>query len=60
MVAGALGTVPNSLGKIWEIGNQKKNQDHPDHSIKIGSNNEKSPGDQRRLAVTRALMKDHH
>ena len=40
--------------------NQRKNWDHLNKSIlKIGLNTEKDPGDQRRLAVARILVKDH-
>ena len=40
------------------IGNQRKNQDHPDSSIaEICQNTQKSPGDQKRLAVTQTPVK---
>ena len=42
------------------IENHLKNQKHADDSIiKIGQNIMKSNGDQRRLAVTQTLMKEH-
>ena len=44
---------PQKFGKeILGIGSQRKNQDHPHHSIKICKNTEKSPRDLRRLAVS--------
>ena len=51
---GRLERPQKSLGKkTGGIGNQRENGDHPNHSIvKIGQNTEKSPGDQKRLAVT--------
>ena len=40
-------------------GNQRKNQDHSNHSIiKIGQNTEKNPRNLRRLAVIQTLKKD--
>ena len=46
--------------KIRQNGNQRKNRDHPDHSIvKIGLNTGKSPGDLKRLFATNSLGKDH-
>ena len=39
---------------------KKKFQDYPNCSIvEVGQNNEESPGDLRRLAVTQSLLKDH-
>ena len=35
------------------------NGDHPNYIIEIGQNTEKSPGDLRRLAVTKTPVKDH-
>ena len=53
ILVGALGTVPKGLEKKTEgIGNPMKNQDHSDYSmVKANQNTQKSPGDQRRLAV---------
>ena len=54
VVAGALGTVHQSLGK-WtgRVGNRGTNRDYPDCSIvEIGNNTEKSLGDLGCLAVT--------
>ena len=34
------------------LGNKRASGDHPNYSIKIGQNTEKSSGDLRRLAVT--------
>ena len=47
------------LGKeTGRIGDQRKNQDHPEHSIfKISWNTEKSPRDLRRLAATSTSVK---
>ena len=54
IIIGALGTVPKGLEKrLRGIGNQRKNQYHPDYSIaEIGQNTEKCPGNLRKLAVT--------
>ena len=42
------------------VGNRRTNRDHPNDSIvEIGQNTEKSPGDLRRLTVTRSLTKDY-
>ena len=42
------------LGSWWTIG------DHPNcYIIKSGQNTEKSPGDLRRLAVTKTQVKEH-
>ena len=54
----------NSLKKIGNgigtVGNCRKNRDHSDQNIlEIGQNTEKSPGDQRRIAVTQTSVKDH-
>ena len=46
--------------KTGRIGNQRKNQEYPDHCIvKISSNIEKSSGDLRKLAVTQTPVNDH-
>ena len=39
------------------LGNWRKNGDH--YIIENGQNNEKSPGDLRRLAISQTLVKDH-
>ncbi len=46
--------VPQKIGKKTEgIGNQRKNQDHTEHSIvKIGKTTQKTPGDPRICADT--------
>ena len=51
----ALRTLPKGLEKGTErIENKRKNRAHPDYNnIEIDQNSEKSPGDLRRLAVTR-------
>ena len=61
IIIGVLGMVPRSLGKkTARIENQRKNQDHPDHSIiKLCQDTEKSPGDLKRLTVTQIFVKDH-
>ena len=42
------------------LGNKRTSGDHPKNSIiKIGKNTEKSPGDLRRLAVTRTPVECH-
>ena len=44
-------------GRVW---NRVTNKDYPDYNIiTIGQNTEKSPGDLRRLAVTKTPVKDH-
>ena len=54
VVIGALGTVPQRLGKgVRRAGNWGTNWDDLNYSIvKIGKNCETSPGDLRRLAGT--------
>ena len=52
IVVGALGMVSKSIEKTGGNGNQRKNWDHPNHSIP------KSTGDPRRLVVTQILVKD--
>ena len=43
--------------KTWKRGTSR---DHPNNSIaEIGQNTEKSPGDQRRLALTRSPVGKH-
>ena len=58
IILGALGTVPKGLERRLEelqIGG-----DYPDYIfVKVGQNTEKSPGDQKRLAVTQTPAKDH-
>ena len=51
---------PLWLGKnIVITGNQRNNQENPDHSIiKIDLNTQKNPGDLRRLAGTRTPVKN--
>ena len=42
------------------LGNKRTCGDHPNYyNIEIGQNTEKSPGDLRRLVVTRTSVKDH-
>ena len=58
---GSLETVPKGMEKTGGTGNQKKNRDHPDHSIvKIGWNTKKRSGDLERLAVIHTPAKYHH
>ena len=54
-------TFPKAWTKDWnEIESPRKNRDHPDQSIvKISDCTQKSPGDQRRLAVSQIPVKDH-
>ena len=60
IVVGLLGAVPKDLEKSLEELKNRKNRDHPDHSIfKISQNTGKSPGDLRRLVVTQTPVKDH-
>ena len=49
------------IGKGAEIlGNKRISGNHPDYSIiKIGQNTEKSPGNLRRLAVTKTSVENH-
>ena len=57
---GALGTVPKSLEKGLRRKKSEEDRDHSDNSIaEIGKNTDKSPGDQKRLAVTQTLVKVH-
>ena len=60
VVVGALGTVPKGVEKEPEgIGNQRKDQDHPNYRVvKISLNTQKCSGDLRRLAVTQTPVKD--
>ena len=45
--------------KTGRIGNQRKNQDHSDYSfVEISLNAEKSPGNLRRLDVTKTPVND--
>ena len=56
ILVGAQGTVLKGFKKSGGHGNQRKNRDHPDHSIvEIGYNTEKSPGGLSRLAVTKTV-----
>ena len=41
------------------FGNRRTNVDRPNYVVETGQNTEKSPGDQRRLAVTQTPVKDH-
>ena len=57
IVIGAFGAVtkgPGGLGS-WRTGRDYQN----DRIIENGQNTEKSPGDSRRLAVTKKPVKDH-
>ena len=53
VIIGGIGTVSKSLEKDWKnVGNQRKNRDHSEHTIvKIGLTTQKSLGGMRRLAV---------
>ena len=55
-----LGNVPKYMVKgTGRAGNRRSSRDHPNHGIaQIGQNTEKSPGDLRRLSVTRTPVKD--
>ena len=46
--------------KTGGLGNKRTSGDHPNYCIcEISQNNEKSPGDLRRLAVTQTSVKDY-
>ena len=63
VVLGAFGITLNDLDKRLGGGirDQRNNRDNTDHSIvKISLTTEKSPGDLRRLAITKTHVKDHH
>ena len=59
VVIKALGTVLQGLKKgAGRVGNWRMNRDHTNNSnIKICQNTEKSPGDQKRLAVSHTPLK---
>ncbi len=61
IVREVLGTVTKRLVQgLGGLGNKKTKRDHPNYCIiKIGQNNEKSPEDLRKLAVTQTPVKDH-
>ena len=61
ILIGALGTILKHLIKgTGRLENKRTSGDHPDYSIiKTGQNNEKSPRDLRRLAVTQTPSKKH-
>ena len=61
IIVGALGTVPNRPGKeSGRIGNRRTNRSHPNYTIvKIGQNNNKSPGDLSRLTVAQTPVRNH-
>ena len=61
IVIGALGKVSKELGKGRErVGNRRTNPDHPNYGIvEISQNTEKSPGDQKRIAVIQTPVKGH-
>ena len=44
---------------IRGLGNKRTRGDHPNNSIKIGQNTEKSPGDLRRFVFTQTLVRNH-
>ena len=41
------------------LGNKKTSRDHPNHSIKIGQNIKKNPGELRWLAEAQSPVKTH-
>ena len=53
----------NNLQSIGKGTGRRRNQrtrgDHPDYSIKIGQNTEKSSGDLRRLVIAQTPVKNH-
>ena len=61
VVFGELKTIPKMFGKeARRVGNRTTNRNHSNYSIvEIGENPETSPGDLRKLAVTRTPVKDH-
>ena len=60
IVTGVLGTFPKGLIRSWNIRKSKMSPSYPENSIlKIGQNTEKKPGDLKRSAVTRTLLKDN-
>ena len=58
-VIAALGTIPEGLIKGREDLENKDWRDHPDGSIKVGQNTEKSSEDLKKLAVTQTRVKNH-
>ena len=51
---------PQRISKrIGKLGNKRTSGNHPDYSIKIGKNTEKSRGDFKRLAVIQTPVKNH-
>ena len=52
---------PERIGKgTGRVGNKRTSGNYPDYSIvKIGQNNEKSPGDLRRFAVTQTPVRNY-
>ena len=60
IVVGAVGTVPNWLGKRTEgIRDLSKNLEHPVKMSYFEEDTLKSPGNLKRLAVTQTPVKDH-
>ena len=49
---------PQRIG-IETGGNKWTSRDHPDYSIKLDQNTEKSPGDLRGLVVTQNPVRNH-
>ena len=47
----------NSPQEFLKGAGRVKNQDHPNYSIEISQNTEKSPGDLRRFAVTQTPVR---
>ena len=61
IVIGAFGTITKGLLKgTGCLGSWRTSGDHPnDSTTENGQNTEKSPGDLRRLAVTKTPVKNH-
>ena len=60
IVTGGLGTVTKGLVETEEVGNNRTSGDHPNYcNIEIGENNEKRPGDLRRLVVTQNPVRNN-
>ena len=60
IVIGTLGSHQRIDKGTGGLGNKRTNGDHPNYCIiEIGQNTEKSPGDLRRLVVTKTPVKEY-
>ena len=60
IITGTLGKIPKRIGnRTGRLSCKRTRGDHPNYSIKIGLNTEKSPGELRSLAVTQTPVKNH-